>query len=305
MKKAAKIFCLVALWTIPAGLFGQGLPSRIPESALRESVEFLCDSLCAGRGFATRGGIETQFYLQRCLMDMGFRPVFQRFCSETDSTQTGSNVILKLNAALAYSKNAETIVVMAHYDGTGMHSGRLFPGADSNASGVAALLAILRHIKLYGSRHNLVIAFLDGHGVSMAGSTALLEWLQQKGAKVRLAVSLDILGASLSPVTADRPDYLIALGGEKWKKEIQELNSGLDLELSYDYYGSPSFTDLFYRRIGDQSVFLDAGIPAVMFTSGITMNTNKETDTPDSLNWPVYRKRVELIMRWLEVLLHR
>ncbi len=305
MRFTAKIFCVLLLFAVPFRLGGQGIPSRLPVSELQESVDYLCDSICGGRGFASRGGFETQFYLQRCLKEMNFSPVCQRFAAELDSVRYGCNVVLELNAARQYRHNAGTIVVMAHYDGTGTHSGRLFPGADSNSSGVAALLTILRHINLYGSRNNLVFAFLDGHNASMAGAKALLEELQEKGHKVKMAVSLDILGSSLSPVEEGRPDYLIALGAEKWKKELQELNSGLGLHLSYDYYGSSSFTELFYRRIGDQSVFLEAGIPSVMFTSGITMNTNKVSDTPESLDWPVFRKRAELVMRWLEVLLYK
>lgn len=305
MKAAAKIFCAFAFLAMPVAAEAQGIPSRIPEGELKEHVEYLCDSICAGRGFATRGSFETQFFLQRSLKEMSFRPVLQSFTADLDSIRYGCNVVLELNAARQYRNNAGTIVVMAHYDGTGTHSGRLFPGADSNASGVAALLTILRHINLYGSRNNLVFAFLDGHNASMAGARTLLESLQAKGHKIKMAVSLDILGASLSPVQEGREDYLIALGGEKWKKDLQELNSGLGLQLSYDYYGSPSFTELFYRRIGDQSVFLEAGIPSVMFTSGITMNTNKVSDAPDSLCWPVFRKRVELVMRWLEVLLYK
>ena len=300
MRIAAKIFCVFCLCALCHTGFAQGIPSRIPESELRGCVEFLCDSVCAGRGFATRGSVETQSYLSRQLSGMGFRPVFHRFAAEVDTIKNGCNVLVEIYASRQYRAKAGTIVVMAHYDVIGMHSGRLFPGADSNASGVAAMLAILRHMYVYGSKNNLVFAFLDGHSTSMSGSRALFESLQDR--RISCAVSLDILGASLSPVKEGEPDYLIALGGEKWKKELADLNSGLDLNLYYDYYGSPSFTDLFYRRIGDQSVFVEAGVPSLMFTSGITMNTNKETDTPDSLNWPVYRKRAELVMRLLEVL---
>ncbi|MBO4671478.1 MAG: M28 family peptidase [Bacteroidales bacterium] len=300
MRLAAKIFCFFCVSALSFTGFAQGIPFRIPESELREGVEYLCDSLCGGRGFASRGSVETQAYLSRQLSGLGFRPVFQRFAAEVDTIKNGCNVLVEIYASRQYRSRAGTIVVMAHYDGIGTHSGRLFPGADSNASGVAAMLAILRHMYVYGSKNNLVFAFLDGHSASMSGSRALFESLQDR--KITCAVSLDILGASLSPVKEGEPDYLIALGGDKWKKELSDLNSGLDLHLYYDYYGSPSFTDLFYRRIGDQSVFVEAGVPSLMFTSGITMNTNKETDTPDSLNWPVYRKRAELIMRLLEVL---
>ena len=77
----------------------------------------------------------------------------------------------------------------------------------------------------------------------------------------------------------------------------------IDLELAYDYYGSKDFTNLFYRRISDQVVFLNNGIPAVMFTSGITMLNNKPEDTAEKLDYVVMRKRIQLIFYYLDKVL--
>ena len=52
--------------------------------------------------------------------------------------------------------------------------------------------------------------------------------------------------------------------------------------------------------MSDQRVFVDNGIPAVFFTSGITMNTNKTRDTAENLNFEVLHKRIRLIYHWLE-----
>ena len=59
---------------------------------------------------------------------------------------------------------------------------------------------------------------------------------------------------------------------------------------------------MFYR-LSDQRVFIDNGIPAVMFTSGITMNNNKTRDKATSLNYPILKKRIYLIYHWLEKML--
>ena len=37
-----------------------------------------------------------------------------------------------------------------------------------------------------------------------------------------------------------------------------------------------------------------------MFTSGITMNTNREGDTSDTLDYVIFARRVDLISNWLE-----
>ena len=80
---------------------------------------------------------------------------------------------------------------------------------------------------------------------------------------------------------------------------LENANRGPRLDLGYDYYGSKNFTDLFYRRVSDQRWFLEAGIPAVMFTSGITQHTNQVTDTPATLDYELLRRRIDLISAWL------
>jgi len=87
--------------------------------------------------------------------------------------------------------------------------------------------------------------------------------------------------------------------GDYFRGTLAQTNSDIGLDLSFDYYGSQDFTTLFYRKIGEQRGFVEAGYPCVMFTSGITMNNNKPSDTPSTLEFPVLRKRVWAIFGWL------
>jgi hypothetical protein len=76
----------------------------------------------------------------------------------------------------------------------------------------------------------------------------------------------------------------------------------IGLDLGFTYYGSENFTKLFYR-LSDQNVFAENRIPAVMFTSGITLNNNKPRDTVSTLNMEVLQKRIYLIYHWIEKML--
>lgn len=169
----------------------------------------------------------------------------------------------------------------------------------ANASGVAALLALARELPA-SCRGEVGIVFVvfDGHTADLAGSGAFLERFREQYPPI-LMVNLDQLGSSLAPVRKGRPDYLIALGGDRYRFALESANRGPRLDLSYDYYGSRAFTDLFYRRVGDQRCFLEAGIPAVMFTSGITEHTNKISDTPATLDYGLLSRRIDLIAAWL------
>ena len=76
----------------------------------------------------------------------------------------------------------------------------------------------------------------------------------------------------------------------------------IGLDLGFSYYGSENFTKLFYR-LSDQRVFVDNRIPAVMFTSGITMNNNKTWDKASTLNMEILHKRINLIYHWTIMML--
>ena len=257
------------------------------ESALRRDVEFFSDSLCAGRKTGSPGNTDAAFYIIRRLRSLGYEVQLNTF------TTAGGSIGRNLVAFPEGCKNAT--LVMAGYDGLGKMGERLYPGADSNASGVAALLALAERFK---GRSDMILAFVDGHNANMAGAQELKSFLSKQ--RIRKVVSLDILGSTLAPPDSYWKDYLIILGGSPYQRSLEKANYGLALHLYYNYYGSRSFTDLFYRKVSDHKFFLDRGIPVLMFTSGITMNTNREGDKSETLDYPVFAKRVWLILSWLE-----
>lgn len=284
MKRALKIlfFCLLA---------ATPLRGQDREEVLRAELAFLTDSLQAGRGFGSPGAQSVVFYLLRQLRDAGLRTSVQSFQA---AGRTGHNVV-----AVTPGRFRRYIIVGARFDGLGMLGGALYPGADANASGTAALLALARALpEAARGETGIVFAAFDGHTADLAGSRAFLERYRQEYPPV-LMVNLDLLGSSLAPVRPERPDYLIALGGEAFRPGLEAANRLTRLDLHYDYYGSRNFTELFYRRISDQRWFLEAGIPAVMFTSGITGHTNKVTDTPATLDLPLLARRIRLIGTWI------
>ena len=283
------LFLLPAALLLRPGVVSAQVADR--ETELRAEVEFLCDSLCAGRAFGTAGAQASTLYLLRQLRDAGLRTTVQSFSA---GGRIGHNVV-----AVTPGWYRRYIVVGAYFDAIGTLEGRIYPGADANASGVAALLALARELPAccHGEVGLVFVAF-DGHAADLSGARAFLKRYRPVYPPV-LMVNLDLLGSSLAPIRSGHPDYLIALGGSPYRFALESANRGPRLDLAYDYYGSESFTDVFYRRVSDQRWFLEAGIPAVMFTSGITQHTNKVTDTPATLDFGLLDRRIGLISTWL------
>ena len=294
--------------------------------SIHRSVEFLADTLCDGRATSTTGSVEASFWLARNFERLALVPTATRWGSRSyvrsfrAEGKVGHNVI---GICPASTPSGRYAIVAAHYDNLGTLAGKMYPGADSNASGVAMMLELARMFRSLsvlglGPDTNIIFAALDAKQLSMAGSASLYSMLENgslvdpltgqgiRKDQVTMMVNLDIVGGTLEPVTRGREEYLIMLSHDDGlKRTLSEVNfsSRLYLDLSFDYYGSKDFTDLFLNRIGDQKVFVDNGIPSVLFTSGITMNTNKVEDTADTLDMEVMRKRTILIFRWLQQVL--
>ena len=209
-------------------------------------------------------------------------------------------------------KNAPYVIVGAHFDHIGIIDGKVYPGADDNASGVTALLELAR---MFGQRYrekgdleaNIVFVAFDGNNFSLQGSRYFVSRLGIPPGNITCMVNIDQIGSTLSPV-GDNPEYLLVLGGNKikgWQKEQLDFANdwfGLGIEIDHTYYGSQDFYDIFYR-LSDQQSFTAAGIPALLFTSGITRHTNKESDIVDNLNVDVLVKRIDLIYRFIWLIL--
>ncbi|MGI6314120.1 MAG: M28 family peptidase [Candidatus Cryptobacteroides sp.] len=297
MKACRKIFFFLFLLFTTAF----HIEAQVSEDVLRADVEFLSDTLCAGRAAGTRGNVEAAGYILRRLSALGYEARVQSF--QIDSDRVGHNIlagapangVLNVTNYKSASKVKPLIVLLAYYDGLGILSGRMYPCADSNASGVAALLSIAERVK---GREDVLMVFLDGHNANLSGAAALRKAL--KGRRIALVANIDIIGSTLAPVDKYWPDFLIALGAERHRLLLEECNKGLQLHYYHTYYRSRTFSDLFYRRAGDHKDFLADGHHSILFTSGITDNTNKPSDTFDTLDYEVFAKRVEFISRFIE-----
>lgn len=317
------------LISIPVLSFGQttGVRDEVARSVISEQnltghIEYLTDTLCEGRATGTRGAVEASFWLARRFEQYRLVPFGEYVSSFRAGGKVGHNV---LGMSPAGRPGAGYLIVAAHFDNLGVLQDRIYPGADSNASGVAALLALARAVRsmsVLGSLNskNVIFVALDAKQLSMAGAYALRDDIASgrlvdpvtrhviRLDDIEAFVNLDILGSTLEPVHAARRDYLIMLSTDR---VLQSSITGANyrskhyLDIGFDYYGSKDFTDLFMRRIGDQKPFVESGVPSVLFTSGITMNTNKTSDTIGDLDIGVLEKRVRVIFCWLEGLLSR
>lgn len=319
-----KFFAIITLVLLAAAqqLQGQVHSSSsyaylLDEEGTRSHIDFLTSPKIAGRAAGTPQAREVAEYIAAQMESYGLQPFrsvsfFQPFnLPATGKVQgrKGYNVVGYLPAA---RKNADYIVIGAHFDHIGSLGERFYPGADDNASGVATLLELAQAFALsYKEKgnlgHNIVFVAFDGNNYSLLGSRYFVAHCGIPQGRINCMINLDQIGSTLA-APGKNPEYLLVLGADKlqpWQKEQMDFANSffrLGLQLDYTYYGSPEFYSIFYK-LSDQQSFTAAGIPALLFTSGITGHTNKESDVAANLCMPVLQKRIELIYRFLWLIL--
>jgi len=308
-KKLATIFILALF------LFGGESHAQ-----MREDVQSLCSGKMEGRAQGTLGGRYASQYIAGRFEEEGLRKAGDKgYFSDfpmPEGWSYGRNVIGIFPGLENYPVNSY-IIIGAHYDGLGTINDILYPGADSNASGVAVMLDIAHRFKekrknnqFWGT--SIIFVAFDAYHNGRAGAADLWEKIANRefidpvsgnpilSYQIRMMIDIDQIGTNLVPPKKHRPEYVIALGAEtlpefdQYAMERCNDSCGAHLDIWHSYYGSEKFTEAFYQ-LGDRKIFIKAGLPVLYFTSGITDLNNTVNDLPETLNYELMDRRSSLI----------
>lgn len=180
------------------------------------------------------------------------------------------------------------IVMMAHYDSRGENpdDGQApAPGANDNASGVAALIETARLLSARTWQQTIVFAFLAAEEQGTFGSRFFVQDLMLDGRIIDLAINVDIVGGRPGIPQSLR---VFATGPEN----SPHIYAARYLDTIADMY-SPMFTVEIQQapdregRFGDHREFLNAGVTAVRLTESVedTSAQHNERDSSDRIDY--------------------
>jgi Zn-dependent M28 family amino/carboxypeptidase len=200
-------------------------------------------------------------------------------------TQTGRNVVAYLPATGAPASVAKPwIAIGAHYDHLGLgrngnslagsdDAGKAHLGADDNASGSAAVLAVAAAVgKLPVRRRNLIVALWSAEEIGLVGSAAFVNAPPVAVDQLAAYLNFDMVGRM-----RDNKLAVQATGtSPAWAGVLERANvaAGFDLTLQEDPY-QPT----------DVATFNQAGVPSLNFTTGAHIDYHKPSDTADKINY--------------------
>ena len=179
----------------------------------------------------------------------------------------------------ALSKTA--FVVGGHYDSmpsSVMDPAADAPGADDDASGVAAALEAARLLAPGRYRATLVFAALCGEEQGLLGGTRLLAFLRERGFTVGGFLDNDIVGADPAPGGPHRVRVFSGGGPDGLDSPSRDLARAVEEIAGRDAVRLVLRLDRVGRG-GDHAPFVEAGLPAVRLTEPLE-NYAHEHQTP-------------------------
>ena len=237
------------------------------------------DRLFAGSGTTLS---EVQQALDRGEVDTGSFPLtgFATLTVDLERTRgSGANVVGVLPAADG-SVAPPYVAVGAHYDHLGMGgSGSLnphgpaavHPGADDNASGTAAVLALARAASEAPLARPVLIGFWSGEESGLLGSRAFIR-NEVSPSELVAYINLDMVGR----LEENRLTVQAMGSSSVWPGIVERANipGGFDLALSDDPY-LPT----------DSSAFNSENVPTLNLFTGTHSDYHRPSDTADKLNY--------------------
>jgi Zn-dependent M28 family amino/carboxypeptidase len=205
--------------------------------------------------------------------------------------QTGRNVVAYLPASGPAGLDKPWVALGAHFDHLGRGSsgnslagkdeaGQIHHGADDNASGTAAVLAIAEALSTQPRRRNVLVGFWSAEEIGLIGSTAFVNKPPVPVDQLAAYLNFDMVGRMV-----DNKLTVQATGTSPlWNRIIEQANvaAGFDLVLQPDPY-QPT----------DIATFNGASVPALSFFTSTHTDYHRPGDTADKINFEDLDRVVE------------
>lgn len=198
--------------------------------------------------------------------------------------RTGHNIVGYLPATSAGAAVSKPWVALgAHYDHLGHGEngssladkadiGKIHHGADDNASGTAAVLAVAEKLATQTRLRNVMIDFWSGEELGLIGSSAYVNKPEVPNEQLAAYVNFDMVGRM-----QDNKLTVQATGSSPvWSRVVEQANiaAGFDLLVQQDPY-QPT----------DVQSFNQASVPSLNLFTGTHVDYHKPSDTADKINY--------------------
>jgi Zn-dependent M28 family amino/carboxypeptidase len=270
---------------------------RIDEAALMRDLGALASDAMEGRGTGAPGAARARDYIERRWRELGLevRRASFTYSARGRPPKPGVNVWTMIAGRGGDARGRGVIVIGAHYDHLGRRGGQIYNGADDNASGTAALLAIAAALRARPPEHDVILVAFDAEELGLHGARAFVAAPPVARERILLNLNLDMLArGDLGELWASgtrhypalRPAVAAAAGAATIPVRLgQDIRPGERGEGREDW-GS----------VSDHAAFAAAGIPYVFFSVENHGDYHRPTDDAERVQAAFYSGAVAAVL---------
>jgi hypothetical protein len=207
----------------------------------------------------------------------------------------------------------EWVIVSAHYDHNGADGAQIFNGADDNGSGTVALLEIAEAYALAAKggarpKRSVLFAAWNSEERGLLGAWAYTEQPLAPLNTIAAVLNMDMIGRNeevpagggnrfngLEMQTAESNSNAVNMMAFSRVPDVaaavEKANAGIGLDLKKRYDNNSSNL----LRRSDQWPFLQRGVPAMGFMTGLHPDYHTQYDRPEKINYAKMEKIARLI----------
>ena len=234
-------------------------------------------------------------YVMERMQSIGLKPYVPNYTQhfEVESPDGFTLAAVNVLGMVEGFEAGPVMVISAHYDHLGVLGGKIYNGADDNASGVGAMLAMAQYFAKHQPNHTIIFAAFDAEEVGLRGSQHFVESLVAQADSITFNINLDMVsrsdtrnlfacGTYHTPYV--KPWLQPLTDSAKWR---MQLRFGHDRPRSHR-------EDWTYSS--DHGNFHKAGIPFIYFGVEDHLDYHEPTDIYWSINEDFYLSAVELML---------
>lgn len=257
--------------------------------ALLKNIETLSSDDFEGRRTGTEGAKKAKSYIIDAFTNEGVFPLNNDF--EQHFTFGNYNATNVLGLIKGTENNNKYIVLSAHYDHEGVENGKIYNGADDDASGVSALIAFAEYFKTNPPKHNVILAAFDAEELGLKGAYHFVKdnVIQQKNI---------VLNLNMDMISRSDKNELFAVGTRYYshlKPTIENFKDLGKVDLLIDHEGLTKGDN--WTNSSDHAAFHKADIPFIYFGVADHEDYHKPTDDFERIDNQFYQDAVETIIQ--------
>jgi Zn-dependent M28 family amino/carboxypeptidase len=186
------------------------------------------------------------------------------------------------------------IVISAHYDHEGIKMGKIYNGADDNASGLSALFSFAEYFQKNPPEHSVVLAAFDGEELGLQGS----KYFVNSNASVFKNISCNL---NMDMISRSDKNELFAVGtayNATLKNMVTTYKSSGNLKLIAGHDGYDGLENWTYSS--DHGNFYKKDIPFLYFGVEDHEDYHEPTDDFENIHPEFYVNAVKTIISIFE-----